>query len=277
MFNRITIIGLGLIGGSLGLAIKEKRLAKEVVGVSRRRTTLKRALTIGAVDTVTLDLKKGVKGSDIVILTTPVLKIIEIAKQISKDLYRGTILIDAGSTKKHIVNSVERFLPDGVYFVGSHPLAGSEKSGISYASKDLFKGAHCILTKTRRTNPKALATIKKFWTALSMKIKIMNPEEHDRLLSRLSHLPHASSVALCNTVGTKKLRFAGGGLKDTTRIASSSPELWLDIFITNRKNIAREIEKFKTELSKIEIALGNDNGAALLRLLEKAKKVRDSI
>jgi prephenate dehydrogenase len=279
MFRRVTIIGLGLIGGSLGLAIKQRHLAKEIVGVSRKNSTIRRALALKVVDRVMLDVKKGVRRSDLIILAVPVLKIIDIAAEIKADLKKGAIVIDAGSTKGDIVKNIEMMLPDGVNFVGSHPLAGSEKSGVFYAEKDLFKGAYCILTRTDRTNKKVIGKVKRFWMALGMKVEIMSPKRHDRLISRLSHLPHAVSVALSSASCSNKkdLRLAAGGLKDTTRIASGSPELWKDIFITNRKNISGDIRLFKKELSKIERALKNSDSRILLKLLKKAKVIRDSI
>ena len=277
MFKRVTIIGLGLIGGSLGLAMKKGRLAREIIGVSRRRSTIRKAKAIGAVDRVTLDVKKGVRDSDLVILTLPVLKIMDIARRVSGYLKRDAIMIDAGSTKSDIVKRIERSLPSGVSFVGSHPVAGSERSGVKYARGDLFRGAHCILTKTPRTDPKALNKIKRFWNRLGMKVEIMSPEKHDRVISRLSHLPHAASVSLCNISRKEDLHLAAGGFRDTTRIASGSPELWRDIFITNRDNIARDVRLFKIELSEVERALKNNNKKYLSRLFKKAKAVRDSI
>jgi len=275
MFNRVTIIGLGLIGGSLGLAIKEKRIAREVIGVSRRKSTIKRALSIKAVDCATLDVKKGVKGADLIIFATPVLKIISIAKTISDVLEEGVIVTDAGSTKERIVKDIESILPDGISFIGSHPLAGSEKSGVQYADKDLFKGAWCILTKSPRTDPKALKKIEKFWRRLGMKVKVTSPKRHDKIVSALSHLPHAVSVALTNACRGKDLHLAAGGFKDTTRIASGSPELWKDIFVTNKKNILRDISTLEKELSKIKAALKNNDSARLLRLFNRAKDTRD--
>ncbi|NQT75844.1 MAG: prephenate dehydrogenase [Candidatus Omnitrophica bacterium] len=277
MFKRITIIGLGLIGGSLGLAIKHKRLARKVIGVSRRRTTILRALSIGAVDSVTLDLKKGVEDSDLIILTVPVLKIMDLAGHIAPALKKGAIVIDAGSTKNEIVKNIESVLSGSVDFVGTHPLAGSELSGVIYARRDLFKGAYCILTKTRRTDKKALGKVKRFWRALGMKVEVMSPEKHDKCVSRLSHLPHAVSVALSNASRKEDLRLAAGGFKDTTRIAAGSPELWKDIFITNKKNIAADIRILKKELSKIEAALKKGSSSELLRLFKKAKVLRDSL
>ncbi len=277
MFKRVTIIGLGLIGGSLALAIKKQRLAKKIVGVSKRRSTIRKALSSKIVDSATLDVKKGIKGSDLVILATSVLKIIDIAKKISPQLSKGAILTDAGSTKKEIVDEIEKILPRGVSFVGSHPLAGSEKTGIDHINGRLFKGAYCILTKAKKTDIKTLNKVKRFWKALGMKVETMSPERHDKLFSRLSHLPHVTAAALMNACGKKELRLAAGGLKDTTRIASSKPELWKDIFTTNRKNILDDICLLKKELSKIENALKKNDSTRLLSLLKKAKTVRDSM
>jgi len=213
-----------------------------------------------------------------VILSTSVLKIIDIAKRISRFLPKGAILTDTGSTKKDVVNLIESILPKAVNFVGSHPLAGSEKSGLGYADKDLFKSAYCILTKTNRTSLKAMNRLKRFWKILEMKVEIMDPVRHDRVISRLSHLPHAVAVGLSNTVaGTKDSYLAAGGFRDTTRIASGSPELWKDIFITNRDNIAQDIKVLKSELSKIEKALNKKDKHDLLRLFKKAKAARDTI
>ena len=277
MFKRITIIGLGLIGGSLGLAIRKQGLAKEVTGVSRRRTTIVRALSIGVADKVTLDAGKAVKGSDLIILCAPVLRIIDILKEISGSLDKGSIVTDVGSTKTEIVKKIESRLPEGVNFVGSHPLAGSEKSGVMHSDEGLFKGAYCVLAKTSKTRQTALNKVKKFWQRIGMKVEVMSPEKHDSVISRLSHLPHAVSVALCNSCSGHDLRLAAGGFKDTARIASGEPELWKDIFLTNRKNIARDIKALKNELSKIEKALAENNSGEMMKLLKKAKNIRDSI
>ena len=277
IFKRITIIGLGLIGGSLALAIKEKKLAKEVVGVSRRKSTTRFAVKEKIVDFATLDLKEGVKDSDFVIIAAPVFKILEIAGTIAPFLKKGAIVTDAGSTKRYIVKGIEKIRLKGAYFAGSHPIAGSEKSGIEYADKDLFKGAYCIITKTSNTNKKALDKIKRFWKALEMKVITMPLDRHDRLLSKISHLPHAVSVSLVNSAGRKDIGLAAGGFRDTTRIASGEPGLWKDIFLTNRENLIKDIRMLKKELSKIEAALKNNDSVHLLKLLSNAKVIRDSL
>jgi prephenate dehydrogenase len=277
MFKKVTIIGLGLIGGSLALAIKEKKLAKEVVGVSRRKSTISWAIKKKIVDSATLDLKRGVKDSDLIIIAAPVLKITEIMKLAAPFLKKGAILTDAGSTKRYIVKEAEKIIRGGVYFVGSHHIAGSEKSGVKSADKDLFKKAYCIITKTKNADPKAISRLKKFWSGLEMRVITMTPQAHDKLLSGISHLPHAAGVSLINSVDKDSLKLAAGGFRDVTRIASGEPGLWKDIFFTNKDNLIKDIEVLKKELSKIQAALKNNDQARLLKLLGKAKVVRDSL
>lgn len=277
MFKRVTIIGLGLIGGSLALAIKEKKLAKEIIGVSRRKSTINQAIKDKIVDFATLNLESGVRDSDLVIIAIPVFKITEITKSIAPFLRKGAIITDAGSTKKYIVKDIEKAKLKGAHFVGSHPIAGSERSGIKFINKDLFKGAYCILTKTNNTNPEAFNKIKKFWRKLEMKVRVMSPDAHDRLLSKISHLPHVIAVSLVNSIGRKDINLSAGGFKDTTRIASSEPGLWKDIFLTNKENLVKDIKVLKKELFKIEAALKSNSSHDLLRLLSRAKSIRDSL
>jgi len=275
MFKRITIIGLGLIGGSLALAIKEKDIAKKVVGISKRKSTIDFAVKKKIVDFATVNLKDGVKDSDLVIITTPVFKIADIARALAPFLKDSAILTDAGSTKKYIVKNIESLKGKSLNFVGSHPIAGSEKSGVKCADKGLFKGGYCVLTKTKNTNLKSLGKVKKFWERLGMKTAVMSPKEHDRLLSKISHLPHAVAASLVNAAGIGSLYLAAGGFRDTTRIASGEPELWKDIFLTNKENLVKDIKIFRKELLKIEAALKSDNSRDLMRLLSRAKSIRD--
>jgi prephenate dehydrogenase len=277
LFNRITIIGLGLIGGSIALAIKEKKLAKKVIGVSRRKITIDQAVKNKIIDSAALDIKDGVMDSDFVIIATPVFKIVDIAGQIAPFLKKGTIISDAGSTKRYITANIEKQIPKDVYFVGSHPIAGSEKSGIKSADKNLFKDAYCIVTKTKHTDLSALNKIKKFWYSLGMKVIVMSPSRHDMLLSKISHLPHAVSVSLVNSAGSQGIDLAAGGFKDTTRIASGAPELWKDIFLTNKENLIKDIGVLKKELFKIEAVLKSNDSRGLLNLLNRAKSLRDSL
>src|SRR3989338_8321753 len=182
LFHRVTIIGLGLIGGSLGIAIRRRRLAKTVVGYSRKPATLRVAKGRGAIHTGTTNLRDAVRNADLVVLATPVDLIVPLARQAARYCRRSAILTDVGSTKGHIVQSLERSLPRHVSFVGAHPIAGSEQRGIDAASKDLFRGSMCILTKTPRTNPRALRAVTRLWKPLVGCVMVMSPARHDRLL-----------------------------------------------------------------------------------------------
>jgi prephenate dehydrogenase len=222
-------------------------------------------------------LKSGVKDSDLVIIAAPVLKITEIAKAVIPFMKKGAILTDAGSTKRYVVNEIEKISREDVYFIGSHHIAGSEKSGIKFADGDLFKNTCCIITKTKNTDPDAMAVIRRFWSLLQMQVITMTPDAHDKLLSRISHLPHAVSVSIVNSIGRNGLKLAAGGFRDTTRIASGEPVLWKDIFFTNKDNLIKDIDVLKKELSKMQAALKNNDQACLLKILTRAKIIRDSL
>lgn len=277
-FNRITIIGVGLIGGSIGLAIKKKRLAKEVIGVFRHKSTLKKALRHKAIDKGTMFIKNGVKDADLIILATPVHSIPIVARDVIRCTKKGAIITDVGSTKKWLVGQIEKTLVEQrVFFVGSHPMAGSEHAGVEFARYDLLKDSPCIVTRTNRTNKKALAKVINFWKALGTKVEIMSPDIHDRSVSLISHMPHIVAFSLAGMVPEKELRYAAEGFKDTTRVASSDPRLWADIFLTNKKQILKSSRMFEKYYKKIIGALSKSRYSEMVRLLKKAKAVRDSI
>jgi len=276
-FNRIAIVGVGLIGGSLGLAIKKNKIAKKVVGICRRKVSLKAAVKSGACDIVTLNYKKGLKGADFVIIATPVGRIVNIAKKVIKHVKSNVILTDVGSTKEIIVNRIEKIVPSHVKFVGSHPMAGSEKSGVKFAQHDLFKDSVCIVTKSKKTNKKALNTVKKFWKTIGTTSKVLSPANHDRYISFVSHLPHVAAIALTVAAESGSLEYASTGFRDTTRIASSDPLLWQDIFMTNRKSIIKSISKYKKILREIEISIKGKNKKFLRSILKKSKDIRDRL
>ncbi len=229
-FNKIAIIGMGLIGGSLALFIKKNKLAGQVVGVARHKATLDLAIKRRAIDRGSLSLDI-IKGAELVILATPVDNLLDSRKQILKIAGKDCLITDVGSTKSEIVSLLEKTFPN---YLGSHPLAGSEKSGIVNANADIFKGSLCILTPTGKTRKNALARIKKLWARAGARVILLSPEEHDRILSFTSHLPHIVSFSLINSIPVEFLKFASGGLKDTTRIAASNPKLWKGIFRTNK-------------------------------------------
>jgi prephenate dehydrogenase len=273
MFDKIAIVGTGLIGGSIALAIKKKRLTRLVIGVSRHRESLLLAKKIGAIDIGSQDINIT-KDADLVILATPVSTIIKSACRISKIVKPECIICDVGSTKEAIVSKLTLLIP---HFVGSHPLAGSEKRGIKNAATGLFKNSLCILTPVKSTDKKALLKIKKLWICLGAKVITISPKLHDQILSFVSHLPHVISFTLINSISPKYFRFSASSLKDTTRIAASDPGLWLDIFFSNRKNILAATQIFEHRLAELKKALINKDRKSLQRILVKAKDKRGKL
>lgn len=277
IFNKIAIIGVGLIGGSIGRGIRKKGLAKEVLGVFRHSSTLKKALKYKAIDKGTMHIKNGVKDADLIILAAPVYSIPPLAREALKYAKAGAIITDVGSTKSWIVKEIERMAiaSGSVFFVGSHPMAGSEHAGVEFAKEDLLEEASCIVTKTVNTNAKALKRVVKFWTSMGAKVKIMSPAAHDRSVSLISHLPHIVAFGLAGAVPIKDLPFAAEGFKDTTRIASSDPHLWADIFLTNQKEIIRAVGVFEKYYGDIIKAISKGDYSETVRLLKAAKCKRD--
>lgn len=274
---KFCIIGVGLIGGSFGLALKKFKLARRVIGFGRNKQRLNEAKKSGAIDRFYLTLSEALCDADIIMIATPVGKIVDFASVVFKYAKKGSIVIDAGSTKGYVVSTIEKIKPDGISFVGCHPIAGSEKSGIRYASPKLFAGAPCIITKTRHTDKKTLNTVSSIWKNLGSRVAVMKPTEHDRILSLISHLPHILSVALVNTVNLKHFRFASGGLRDMTRIASSEPIIWHDICLTNRANILTAIRKYKANLNRIAQAIKAADSSDILKEFWMAKGKRDRL
>ncbi len=273
LFNKVAIIGTGLIGGSIALGIKKKKLAQEVVGVSKHKKSISLALKMKAIDQGSVSLKI-IKGADLLIIATPVDTIIALKDEILKYIDKDCIITDVGSTKEKIVGKLEAVLPN---YIGSHPLAGSEKRGIMNVSTSIFDGSLCILTPTKRTTPAAFENIKLLWERLGAKVVILTPKDHDKVLSLVSHLPHIVAFSLINTVPRSLLKFSSGGLKDTTRIAASDTILWKDILLSNRKNLLDAIRLFEMNLAKIKSAINNNDGKALEKILLQSKKIRENL
>lgn len=271
LFKNIAVVGTGLIGGSIALGIKKKHIASKVIGVSRTARTLRLAKNSGAIDTGSLDIGV-IKGADLVILATPVGTILDLAPKISKIIARDTLVTDVGSSKAQIVARLEKLFPK---YVGSHPLAGSEKRGIDFACPEIFKNSLCILTPTSKSDAKAIEKIKKFWQALGARVSFLSPNSHDTVLSFVSHLPHAAAFALIHSVPRKYLKFASCGLRDTTRIAASDDSLWSDIFFSNRKNTIEALDLLEGSLRKIKTAIKNNDAKLLKNILKEAKEKRE--
>lgn len=275
-FKKVAIIGVGLIGGSLGLAIKKGKLAKEVVGVTQHRGTVRKAKNLGAIDRGTLEVWKAIEGADLIIIATPVGKISQIIKKMINKVSPGCIITDVGSTKSKLLRRVEKMLPEDIHFVGGHPMAGSEKRGVDVASANLFKGSICFLTKTRLTDLQALKKVKVIWTRVGAKVKVVSPTQHDRIVASISHLPHFLAFNLAATAPTSNLRYAAGGFSDATRIASSDPIMWRDIYLENSEEIKNAIDKFANSLKKMKGLILRQQGPKLLKELKDAKRKRDA-
>jgi len=273
LFNKVAIIGTGLIGGSIALGIKKKKLANKVIGVSRKKKSLLLAKRLGAIDqgSQRMDI---IKGADLVILAAPVNTILDSSPLITKFVAKDCLVTDVGSTKKEIVAKLEKAF---THYVGSHPLAGSEKRGIVNACAGVFKDSLCILTPTKNTNQEALAKIKKLWSELGAKVEFLSPDIHDEILSFVSHLPHITAFSLISSIPQEYLNFASTGLKGTTRIATSDGEIWNDIFLSNQKNILRAIGLFQKHLFKIKSAIRNKDKKLLTQILKKAKSKRETL
>ncbi|MBF0484732.1 MAG: prephenate dehydrogenase/arogenate dehydrogenase family protein [Candidatus Omnitrophica bacterium] len=276
-FRQITIIGVGMMGGSLGLAIKKHKLAKEVVGLSFQQSSLIKAMKIGAVDVATTDLAKAVRNADLLILATPVETIIQFLPKLNPYLRKNCYITDIGSTKSDIVDMAEKLLAFPNNFVGSHPLAGSEKRGVENAVPDLFSNVKCIITPVKTTNAQAIEKVKLFWHKMGTEVLTMEPEQHDQVLSYVSHLPHMAAFSLMGAVPEDMLQYAASGLKDTTRVAASSPQMWSDICRSNGKYIIKAIDDMVKELAIIRQGIIDKDEKVLMDKFEKAKVKREKI
>jgi prephenate dehydrogenase len=282
-FKKITIIGVGLIGGSLGLALKKKNPKFKITGIDKLEI-IEKAIARGAIDEGTINLENGIKKADLIIIATPVKTIIDLLPRISPFIKKGCIVTDTGSTKGKIVETADKILSKDVYFVGGHPIAGSEKYGIDSADPHLFQDKTYILTPTKDTNLLALKKIFLLIKIINAKRLILDPLEHDRIVGAVSHLPQIMAVSLTNMIGElgqqenndNYFKAIGEGFKDMTRIASSPYKMWEDICETNQENILEMIQEFRNYLWTIEDKLKNNPGN-LKEEFQKAQILRKSI
>ncbi len=278
-FNKIAIVGPGLIGGSMGMAIRRKKLASRVVGVGRREVSLRKAALAGAADTTTTDLRAGVTDADLVVLATPPDTFGKIAAVLAGCMKKNAILTDVASTKEKVVKSVLGSMSgrEDIIFIPTHPMAGSEKGGVENASHDLFAGSKCIFTPLQNTPTAALELLKRMWEELGAHILVITPQEHDTLVARVSHVPHIVASALINTVGESDGQAGGKGLLDTTRIASGNPELWTAICENNPEKILSALDDFSDTIAEARELIARKDFKALAAWLHAAKKKRDFI
>ena len=267
-FSRVAVVGVGLIGGSLGMALRQRGLAMEVVGIGRRPEALARAIERGAIDEFATDFATGVAGADLIVLATPVAQILTDIERLAPLLTTGAVVTDVGSTKGEIVRAGEAFLSQA--FVGSHPMAGSEKSGVDAGRADLFEGAVWAVTPTPRTPPENTAKIEALGAAVGSRIVTLAPDAHDNAVALTSHLPHVLAYALAALAGGRSqteprlFDLAAGSFASATRVAHSSPELWRDIALSNRPALIEAMHAYRTELDAALAAVESADADALL-------------
>ncbi|MBX9623187.1 MAG: prephenate dehydrogenase/arogenate dehydrogenase family protein [Gemmataceae bacterium] len=276
LFGQITIVGVGLIGGSVGLAAKARGVAKRVVGIGRDRVCLHRAVLRGAIDVFNVDFERGIADADLIVVCTPVDQIAAVIREAAFRCGAGTVFTDGGSTKKGIAEAVGK-LPPGVHFVPAHPLAGSERNGVENARADLFDGRLTILTPTDGTDPAAVERVEAFWRALGSRVVRMSADEHDRVLATTSHLPHAVAAGVAGVTPPEWLTLSAGGFRDVTRIAGGDPWLWAAIFEANRDAVLAALDRFTDRLAEFRRLLENGDRDGLVDWLADAKRVRDAL
>ena len=283
MIDKLAVAGVGLIGGSLALALKQAGAVGHVVGIGREQANLETALRRGVVDRYTVDPAEGVQDADVVFLATPVQALGPVAREMMPHLKSGAILTDGGSVKRAVIDAIEPFLREDVHFVPGHPIAGTENSGAEAAFATLYRERRCILTPSDNTDRGALDKIKAMWQRVGSQVVIMEVEKHDRVLAAISHLPHMVAYALVNAVGAYDrydeniLEYSAGGFRDFTRIASSDPTMWRDIALTNREALVEMMEQFETFFAELKADVDVGSAERLFEFFRRSKQSRDDI
>lgn len=282
LFNHVALVGVGLLGGSMGLALQRQSLARKVVAFVRRAASADEAIQLKVAHQATLDLAEAVAESDLVVLCTPIAQMRALSESLLPALRPGTLITDVGSVKASVVHDLEPlFAQRGCHFVGSHPMAGGEKIGMAHARGDLFDESVCVITPTARSPKPCVEALRNLWKGLGSSILEMSPEKHDELVCRSSHLPHLIAAELALQVlnpvhPPEQPRLCAGGFRDTTRIASGSPEMWKDICLANQKNLSRDISSFVESLKKFQKILESNDPLAVEAYFRQAKELRDA-
>jgi cyclohexadieny/prephenate dehydrogenase len=280
VFEQLTILAPGLLGASLGKAARELSLARRIQVWARRAESREACQSSDWCDRAFSDAAESVEGSDLVVICTPVDSIVPMVKLIAPRLSEGTLVTDVGSTKSRICRLASHLVPEASVFIGSHPMAGSEKSGMQHASGDLFRNRACLVTPLEEAPPATVDLLVRFWKALGMEVTSLSPEKHDEIVAHISHLPHllASLLALhLNRKPEAWQAFSGNGLRDTTRIAAGNSDIWRSIFEENKEELLRAIGEFEGELALMRSALHNGEWAHVRHLLELGKSFREGL
>ena len=280
-FEKMCIVGMGLLGGSLARTCKKKSLVSNVSGFGRNRETLELAKRLGVIDSFNQDLSKAVMDADLVVFCSPVNTIVSRLKEVLPHLKPGCLVTDVGSVKSSLVSEIDEAMPENLYFVGSHPIAGSEKSGVSASTDDLFCGARCIVTPSEKTSHSALTKLRKFWEEVGMEVIEMSADEHDLILGAVSHLPHVIAFSLINTLTELKTdncknvsEYSGKGLRDSSRIAASDPVMWRDICLHNKDHLLDLIKEFQNKLEMTRQYIENNQPEQLESAFRNSQKYR---
>jgi prephenate dehydrogenase len=268
----VAIIGVGLIGGSIGLGLRSKNRADRVIGIGRNLARLEEARKLGAIDDFETDLPTGVSRAEVAVVCTPVTRIVEDILDCARSGPVSILVTDAGSTKARIVAGVEQDLRAREAFVGAHPIAGSERQGVAFARADLFEGRSCVLTPTPHTPPDRLERAREFWSGLGCQLFEVAPVEHDEMLALTSHLPHAVAAALAGSVPGELLPLTGGAYRDGTRVSGADATLWAGIFLENRQAVLEALIAFEGQLAEFREALEAGNSDRLVAWWDSAKK-----
>lgn len=273
----LAIVGVGLIGGSLAAAVKTRGVARRVIGIGRSPAKLEGAIQRGWLDEATSDLAAAASVADFIVFCTPVDRVVSGVREAAAACRCNTLITDAGSTKAEICEALETGLPPGIEFIGSHPLAGSEKNGYEHSDPHLFANRVCVLTPHARSSDSGLQRLRSFWSLLEARVVEMSPTAHDRAVAEISHFPHLTAAALAATLAPEHRALAARGFRDTTRIASGDPDLWTSIFMCNAEQVGHSLEKFDAILNEYRQALRQRDPVALRKLLEQGKIIRDQL
>ncbi len=284
MFEKLALIGIGLIGSSIARATRLKGLAKTIAISTRKQETLDEARALGLGDIYTLDAAAAVAGADLVILCIPVLAYEAVMEQIGPHLAPGAILSDVGSVKQHVAKAMARHVPRDVHLIPGHPLAGTEHSGPAAGFPELFINRWCVLTPAADTNAAAIEKLTDFWTVLGSNVETMDAGHHDMVLAITSHIPHLVAYNIVGTVAdleqdtqSEVIKFSASGFRDFTRIAASDPVMWRDVFLTNRDAVLEMLGRFLEDLSKLQRMVRVGDGAGMEALFTRTRKIRRSI
>ena len=281
-FSKVAIIGVGLIGGSLAISLREKGLADNIIGVGRGRENLLKAKELGVVDSFTHEIAEAVKEADLVVVCVPVVSSVGVIKDALNSMKPGAVLTDVGSVKGALIDEIDGAVPDGIDVVWGHPIAGTEHSGVEAAFSGLFSGKISVITPTDNSSASALEAVSSMWKTAGSEVVFMDAATHDEIFGAVSHLPHLAAFSLVNAIADLEenrgdiFKFSGGGFKDFTRIASSSPKMWRDICAMNSASILNVIDSFEKTLAKLKGLIEEEDFDSLEAEFEKAKQLRST-